>query len=336
MVLRNLSRVYLAKHADLHRPRGQQAFFDQQVKEARLDMQRAQATLLAFTHREEVQSAGLERDLTLQKLSEAQATELGLLSTMAEADERVQSLRARLHALPETRVVQVKNSDNPESLGKMKSKLLELQLRRTELMTKFQPSFRLVQEVDQQIAQASAAIAAEDLKPLRDETTEENPEYVWARSDLLKTEVELAGLQEKAAVQRKQVEGYRTRAQHLEEEAVVQHDLEQNLQSAEQKWLLYSGKREESRIGDALDENGTWNVAVAQEPRAPAVPVLSFWTACCLSIFGGCGFGAGLVFAKDYIDPSFRTPEEAFGVLGIPVLASIVAGNGNERSLGAS
>jgi hypothetical protein len=36
----------------------------------------------------------------------------------------------------------------------MKSKLLELELRRTELLTKFQPSYRLVREVEQQIAQA--------------------------------------------------------------------------------------------------------------------------------------------------------------------------------------
>ena len=38
----------------------------------------------------------------------------------------------------------------------MKSKLLELQLKRTELLTKFEPSYRLVQEVDQQIAETKS------------------------------------------------------------------------------------------------------------------------------------------------------------------------------------
>jgi capsular polysaccharide biosynthesis protein len=53
-------------------------------------------------------------------------------------------------------------------------------------------------------------------------------------------------------------------------------------------------------------------------------------------VIGGCGFGTGLVFVKDYLDPSFRTPDEAFAVLGIPVLASLSVGNGDERSLEAS
>jgi hypothetical protein len=73
----------------------------------------------------------------------------------------------------------------------MKSKLLELELRRTELLTKFQPSYRLVREVEQQIAQAQSAIQAEDLNPLRDETTEQSPAYQWAHSERLKSEVEL-------------------------------------------------------------------------------------------------------------------------------------------------
>jgi uncharacterized protein involved in exopolysaccharide biosynthesis len=186
-VLQALSRTYLTKHAELHRPRGQQTFFEQQMKQARQELEHAQANLIAFTHNAGVESAGLQRDLTLQKLSEAEANELALISDMAEASERVQSLRTQLRTLAEQRVVQVKHADNPESLGKMKTALLQLQLRRTELLTKFQPSYRLVQEVDQQIAQAKASIEAEELTPLRDETTEQNPEYTWAHSDLLKT-----------------------------------------------------------------------------------------------------------------------------------------------------
>ena len=55
----------------------------------------------------------------------------------------------------------IRNSDNPQLTEKMKSKLLELQLKRTELLTKFQPSYRLVQEVDLQIAETKTSIATE-------------------------------------------------------------------------------------------------------------------------------------------------------------------------------
>lgn len=334
-VLESLAHAYLAKHAEIRRPAGQQSFFEEQAEKSRQRLEHAQADLIAFTRREGVDSAGLERDLTLQKLSDAEAAELGVVSAMAEVSERDRSLAAKLRDLPEKRVIQIRNADNPELLGKMKSKLLDLELRRTELLTKFQPSYRLVQEVDEQIAQAKAAIEAEDLKPLRDETTQDNPEYQWAHSERLKAQVELAALQEKATIARRQVVEYRADADRLEERAIVQHDLEEKVKSAEQEWRLYVNKREEARIGDALDEDGVLNVAIAEEPRAPALPVWSLWMAACAWFVGAGVFSSGVVFVKDYFDPTFRTPEEVFAVLGTPVLASLPAGNSGVRRLEA-
>src|SRR5437016_2905020 len=149
-----------------------------------------QQQLMDFTRKRSVVSAELERDLTLQKLSEAESADLGVRASIAETTERTRALGAKLRDLPERRVVQVRSTDNQQLQEKLKSKLLELELRRTELLTKFQPSYRLVQEVNQQIAQAKAAIEAEDLKPLRDETTEQDPEYEWAHSERLKSQVE--------------------------------------------------------------------------------------------------------------------------------------------------
>jgi uncharacterized protein involved in exopolysaccharide biosynthesis len=161
----------------------------------------------------------------------------------------------------------VRNGDNPQ-LQEKKSKLLELELKRTELLVKFQPSYRLVQEVDDQIAQAKSAIAAEDLQLLRDELTEQNPEYEWASAERLKGEVEQQSLEERHMVTRVQVARYQLAAEKLGEIAVTQDDLERKLKAADDKYLLYANEREEARIGDALDDDGILNVALAEEPRA--------------------------------------------------------------------
>jgi len=50
------------------------------------------------------------------------------------------------------------------------------------LLTKYQPTYRLVQEVDKQIVDTTAAIAAEQSKPLKEETTDQNPTYNWMRN----------------------------------------------------------------------------------------------------------------------------------------------------------
>jgi len=322
-VLRSLAHAYLAKQVELRRPSGQQKFFEAQATESRHQLDQAQADLVAFSRTDNVASAELERDITLQKLGEAQAFELSLETQTSAAAERVRTLDRELKDLQERRVVQVKASDNPQLEEKLRSKLLELELRRTELLTKFQPSYRLVEEVDQQIALANAAITAETSRPLRDETTEDNPEYDWAHSERLKNQVALADLRQKENTARRQVDQYRSDALQLEQRAIAQHDLEQKVKLAEDNWLLYSKKREEARIGDALDEDGVLNIALAQEPRVPALPVRPFWTAACLSLLGAFVFSTGLAFAADHFDPSFRTPEEVVAFLGAPVLASL-------------
>jgi uncharacterized protein involved in exopolysaccharide biosynthesis len=275
-VLHSLARAYLARHTEWYRPSGEQTFFEEQMKESRRSLEQVQEDLIAFTHERGVTSAALERDLALQKLSDAEAADLALQSAVAETIQRKTALEQQLRDLPERRVVQIRNSDNPELEGRLKSKLLELQLRRTELLTRFQPSYRLVQEVEEQITEAEAAIKGEDSKPLRDETSEDDPEYAWAHSERLKAQVDLAALQRKHAAMQAQVAGYNAQAHRLEEAAVHQRDLEQRLKAAEDKWLLYVNKREEARIGDALDQSRLLNVAIAEEPRTPALPTVAF------------------------------------------------------------
>jgi uncharacterized protein involved in exopolysaccharide biosynthesis len=324
-VLSSLARAYLAKHAASVRPSGQQIFFEQQVNESRILLEEAQGDLIAFTRKQRVVSAGLERDLVLQKLIDAEASQFAVDTAVAEVGTRVRVLESSLRDLPQRRVVEIKNADNPQLEEKLKSKLLELELQRTSLLIKFQPSYRLVQEVDEQIAQAKNAIESEEQKPLRDETTQDNPEFDWAHSEHLKNEVDLRALEQKQAVAREQVSAYRATAGKLEESAIAQHDLEQQVKAAEDKYLLYSNKHEEARIGDALDQNGVLNVAIAQQPRTPALPVWSFLTAACFSFVGAAGFSTAIVFATDYFTPSFRTHEEVFEFLGSPVLASLPA-----------
>ena len=119
----------------------------------------------------------------------------------------------------------IRNSDNPQLTEKMKSKLLELQLKRTELLTKFQPSYRLVQEIDQQIAETQSSILGEEHSPLRDETTNQEPNHEWAKSELIKAQVELGTLEAHGQATRVQVAGYREVAQRLGGDALRQGEL---------------------------------------------------------------------------------------------------------------
>src|SRR5207247_1810831 len=175
------------------RPSGEFNFFEQQVVQSRRSLEDAASRLIQFTRDENVVSAALERDMALQKLSEADANNRQTHVAISETIKRIRALEWTLQSLPERTTTQLRSSDNPQLLEKMKSKLLELELKRTELLTKYEPSYRLVQEVDQQIAEAKASIATEGQAPLRDQTTEPDPNHGWAKAELMKAQVELTG-----------------------------------------------------------------------------------------------------------------------------------------------
>jgi uncharacterized protein involved in exopolysaccharide biosynthesis len=322
-VLNTLASAYLERHQQVRRPSGEFNFFEQQVSQSRRGLDEAASRLIQFTRDQNVVSAGLERDMSLQKLSEADANNRQTHVAISETIKRIAALESTLHSLPERTTTQLRSSDNPQLLEKMKSKLLELELKRTELLTKFEPSFRLVQEVDRQIADTKDSLSAELVAPVREETTEQDPNHEWAKAELLKSQIELSALEARARGMNKILIDYRDSAHRLGDHAVEQDELTRNLKAAEEKYLLYVNKREEARIADALDQGGILNVTIAEQPRVPVLRARSEWSLGLLGILFAGPMSFGLIFAADYLDPAFRTPEEVVAYLETPVLASL-------------
>ena len=331
-VLRSEAGIYLEKHMEVHRPTGQLHFFDQQTEESRQRLEEAKQKLVAFTNNHDVVMAAQQRDLVLQRLDAVEAIYRQTRVDMSETENRVQELDSQLARLPERTITQVRTADNPELLRALKASLMDLELKKTQLLTKFEPNHRLVKEVEQQILQAKSAIAAENMTPVRDETTDKDADYEWAKAELQKAQVEMKGLEAREATTSAHLMEYRTLARQLGDDAITQDDLASSAKAAEENYLLYVKKREEARMGDALDEDGIVNVAIAEQPVVPALPV---WPA---GVVLGVGFvaaltsGTGAAFASDYLDPALRTPEEVLTCLEIPVLASIPEGTGRRLS----
>jgi len=322
-LLQLIGHEYIEKHKAVHRPDGELGFFEQQLVASREHLEESKRKLLNFDTQHGVVSAGLQRDLTLQKLSEMDASNRQTQVELSETKRRVTELETQLSRLPERSTTQVRTSDNPELLKALKSSLLDLQLKRTQLLTKFEPNHRLVQEVDQQIAQAETSIANENVTPVRDETTDKDTNYEWAKAELQKAQVQLEGLEARAAATSAQRFEYLSMARHFGEDSVTQEDLLSNEKAALENYLLYVKKWEEARMDDALDERGIVNVAIAEQPVVPALPLWSTWSVIAFGfVVAGCA-GTVAAFGAEYIDPSFRDPEDVLAYLNSPVLASL-------------
>jgi len=322
-VLRTIANVYLEKHTQVHRPSGELRFYEQQTAESRRQLEAAQRKLLQFANGNGVVAAAQQRDLALQKLSEIDASARQTQIEVAATRQRVAELENQLAQLPERTVTQKRTADNPELLKALKASLLDLEFKRTELLTKYEPNHRLVKQIEEQIAQARKAIAAEYLSPVRDETTDKNPQYEWAKSELERSRVELKALEAREEATILEEAACRGLSEKFGEAAVTQDDLLNSARAAEEIYLLYLKKQEEARMNDALDERGIVNVAIAEEPVTPALPVSSTAVILAVGLIASGVAGAGAAFAADYVSPAFRNPDDVAAYLNAPVLASL-------------
>ena len=237
---------------------------------------------------------------------------------------------------------QVKSGDNAQVLQNLKATLLTLEMKRTELLTKYQPTYPLVQEVDKQLLDTRLALAKEETSPVKEETTDQNPTYAWVNSELAKAKADLSGFRARETALVAIVNVYMAQARQLEQQGILQGDLMRTEKADEANYLLYTKKKEEARIEDALDRTRLLNVSVAQGPLLPSLPTRSPWVFALVACLLGVAVSLGVVFAIDYADQSFRTPSEVMSELRIPVLAAVpihrtnrlYAGNGNGNGTG--
>ena len=325
-VLKTLAAAYTEKHMEVHRPSGEFKFFDQQTEQYKQGLNRAEEKLTSFSKGTGVVSAERERDSALLQAEAFDSSARQAQTALLETEQRVIALKAQLQSIKPRMTTAVRNADNPQLFGQLKSTLLSLEMKRTELLTKYEPTYPLVQEVDQQIADTKSAISAEEKKPIHDETSDQNPDYQWVQAELTKAQADLSGMKARAVAASIVASKYQDAAQRLNQNMLVQQNLLQDATTQKENYLLYERKREEARISNALDRGGILNVALAEQPVVPSLPKRSPIGVAIFTLLLAGTFSLSTAFVADFMDSTFRSPDELAGYLGTPVLAALSKG----------
>jgi uncharacterized protein involved in exopolysaccharide biosynthesis len=334
-VLGALSKAYLEKHREVHRFRGQLQFFEQETEGYRKNLELAENRLADFPRKYGVVAPTLDRDITVQKLNEFNASLQQTRASIAETENRIANLKNQASTTPGRVLTQQRRADNPQLLQVMKSTLLGLELKRSELLAKYQPDYRPVQELDKEIASTRAAIAHEDQVPVKDETTDVNPVQEWINSEMAKANADLEGLRGRADATEGIIGLYRAKAGQLEQRSIQQADLIRLAKAEESNFLLYLRKREEARITDSLDQSRILNVALAEEPTVPALPAHSPLSLALLTFVALVLCSISLVAIVHHADRIVRGASETELLFNAPVLAAVplnLPGSGNSSN----
>ena len=324
-VLQALSTLYQEKHASVHRPAGAFGFFDQQASRYRGELAAAETRLTNFDAEENVVAPAVQKQMVLAQLSQFE-TEMAQDRTTADSDlAKLKELRSQTKAGPERQTTQIRKAGNAELLAQLEGTLLSLELKRSEMLVKYAPTYPPVREVETQIEETRSAIEQARRTPVEEITTDRAPSQDWIAVEVAKTDSERVQMDARAAGAARLAHHYEDVAQQLDRKGALQDDLIRDVKSAEDNYLLYVRKREEARISDALDSQHIVNVSIAEAPSIPALPTLRLGWLFLGSLFAASGLSIGTAYAVDRLDPSFRTADELHRYLEVKVLASIPA-----------
>ncbi len=322
-VLDTLSKLYVEKHLHLIRPAGTSDFFAQEAEKYHQLLLDSDARMADFGKQEGIVAPDIERADMAQELVKFGTLRHETEQAIAADQRRIAEERTQLQATPERSSTQQVTNAPSILLQNLQSDLLAEQVKRTQLLAKYEPTYPLVREVDQEIAQTQAAISDAEKGTYLTQTTDRDPTYEFLREDIAKTQADLASQEATAEAVNHSVQNMQERMVTLDQKSVEQASVVRDSKINEANYLLYVSKREQERTSDALDAKNIANVTIVVPPVVPVLPAHSPLFVAVIGLFLAFTTSVAAAFIAEYMDPSFRTPEDVVDTLGVPVLASM-------------
>jgi uncharacterized protein involved in exopolysaccharide biosynthesis len=322
-VLQTLGKLYLEKHLRLQRPTGASDFFSQETDKYRRALADSENRLVSFSKTQGIAAPEILRADMAQQLAMAQSNLYQTHQLIAANEQRIESIKSQMTLIPARSSTSEASISSSSLLEQMKSGLLSLELKRSQLLLKYEPSYPLVKEVDEEIAQTKQAIEVTQNERYVNTTTDRDPTFEFLRQDMAKTEADLASERATAAALSNTIQGMQSELVNLDANSVKQAALLRDEKANEGNYLLYLNKREQERTSDALDQKRIANVAIAVPANVPVMPaynpIVIMIAGFLLAAFAGVGAG----YLAEFMDPSFRTPDEVAEMLKVTVLAAV-------------
>lgn len=322
-VLNTLAAVYLDRHLEIHRVAGSLDFFQGESARAASELDAAQKALDDFEEKNNTVMLEQQKSQKVKSLADLQAGLRDAEASAKEAGARNQVLESQLAGMAARVTTQSRALPNQYSMERLNTMLAELRNKRTELLTKFQPNDRMVKEVDQQIAQTTAALEDTRGTVAKEEASDINPVRQSTESELLQSRNRLAGTMARAAAVSAQIAAVRQDLDRMARITGQHEDLTRAVKDAESRYQTLATQMEQARLNEQMDKQRMANIVVAEEPTRPGVGEARIDANVISATVLGLIAVLGAAFAGGMRRKQVYTAWELEGVTGAPVLGSI-------------
>jgi len=323
-IVNMLMDAYWDQHLLVHKNPQSYKFFEEQSQVLKSKLEQAEETLQTLKKQHNISDIGEEQTLYLKQIADLRAELNRTLSQQNETKSRILQIQRQLKSTPEI-IPQGENADhNSELISNLETRLVELQIKEKELLTKYTDQSRLVKNVKEEIQLVKDKLAEQETKQYGSSRVGMNTTYQQLKENFFRNQAELKALAAKKETQNTHLAELQGKLDQLKQMEVELNQLQQAVDVNRQNYRLYLTKFEESRISDAMDNKKIANVSLIQEALPPLNPIApKVKLNILLGIFLGGFGGLGLAFFAEYMDDSLEKPEDVEKLLQLPVLASI-------------
>ncbi len=330
--LNRLLAAFLKKQQELAQPPGTAKFFADQAANYKQQLDQAQQQLAEYQQQNKIVSLPDSEDTLDRQINDEQTDLRATDAQISALSQQLSSQTLHLRSIPSRQMTAVRTIPNDYSIERLNTMLAELENQRTSLMTKFTANDRLVQEIDKQIKDTKQALSKAQLMTSQEHDTDVNPIWQSVTGSIIQNETEREALKAKHAALTNQIAALQGKLSGVEGSTVTFDTLRQKVADLQNNYQLYTQKRDEAEIADAMNASRLLNVAVAQSPSFSVIPdspkpvvdtVLGTFTA----LF----FASFLVFFAEIGRNTFANSSEVERSLRGPVLAEVPLIRGARR-----
>lgn len=268
-VINTLCQVYQERLIELNQSGDTKDFFAAQAETMRAKLNEKEAALKRNSPLPNSQLLNQQIETQMRQRSEYEIALQTTRTAIAETQARIQSLQQQMAKEPE-RLQSEERISRRSAPDAIKSQLFSLELRRSELLSKYKPTHRLIVDLDKDIEKARRMVEQIEKVPAESSVTSAlNPLRQRLNDTLTNERSTLASLQEKERLLSATVYQATGKVNTLGAQGYEQKRLERERDLADQSYQLYAKKGEEGRISTALDKQGIVNINVIEAARAP-------------------------------------------------------------------
>jgi succinoglycan biosynthesis transport protein ExoP len=243
-------------------------------------------------------------------------------SQHAEALARVAYLQQEIKRHPRQIAAESETRES-DATRLLDTRLMQLEVQRSEAISKYTPTSSMVQSLESQIAATRRLLAGQKVEEAGQKTAV-NPTYQTLEVELVQREAEAAALGARltaVAAQRQQV-----RRQMDQVEAVTPQltRLENDQKAANDAYLDYLHKAEEARVNREMDQSGLVNINILEPAEAPGIPESGRGPLKLLAgVAASLALAALAAAVRERLDPAVNSDAQAERIAGLPVIGSV-------------